>query len=90
MNENTDGTDSEKENMIECQLFDFEGWDQCDVMHMAYYDCTLKVPMLGFKRGEFFSCIFLNFTESVISLYRNSDDESPIKEGKLSLSVLER
>lgn len=74
---------------IENQLFSWEEWDQVDTVMFSFMNCKLLVPMLGFPPGEMFSHIFMDYENSQIRLFKNSDDESPVKTGTLRLSVIE-
>lgn len=72
---------------IENQLFSWEKWDQIDTMEFVFYKCTILVPMLGFSPGERFSSIIIDYSNSQISLFKNSGNEPPVKTGTLRLSV---
>lgn len=75
-----------EKDIMEKQLFDWDGWDDLGTASFQFYNAVLKVPMGEFSIGDKFDTVSVDFQTGEISLYRVG--ENPVFRGKLKLSLL--
>ena len=73
---------------LEKQYFTWSGWDQEDLI-MSFYDAVMVVDWAGFKAGDAFSSIVLDYENGEVAFYRDEGphDVTMVARYKLLLSV---
>lgn len=75
MADRVDHRDFNDRSTLECQLFNWEEWDEIETGVMNFSGVTLKVAVGHFPAGEFLSHATLDTTHSVVILYESPEDE---------------
>lgn len=67
-------SNSKKKLGLECQLFDWDGWDDSGVMCPLFYKVELLVPIGEFPVGHKFPVAFFNGDDSNITFCDENDN----------------
>jgi len=76
-----------KEESLEMNLFDWEGWDDAGVMCICFNEITLKKDIGKSKKGDKFEWAFIDFEHSELTFGNNSDDGKEQLCGKYKLNL---
>ena len=72
---------------MEKRLFDWLEWDDLDVGHFLFFDCTLKQDIGALKKGTLIDSISVNYQNGELVAY--DEEGSVITRVKLALIVVE-
>ena len=78
------------EKSTECQLFDWDGWDQQDTQSFTYYKVEMKVHLGDkYKVGQKFLCVCVDYSNSKLSVWEEGNETgTPDAQFDLALSVI--
>lgn len=71
----------------ECQIFDWQSWDEMGGGAMVFYGCTIVNPFGKYNKGDFVDSIAIDHEKSLIECY--DEDGLAVYTGKLVLTVEE-
>lgn len=64
---------------LECQVFDWDGWDDNGIMCPQFYKVVLRVPVGEFSVGHKFPVAFFNGDNSTITFCDENDNHYTYK-----------
>lgn len=67
---------------------EWKGWDEQGVLQHSYYDVTFLKTFGVFKKGNKFSCIFIDYGNGIIEAY-NEDGTEVVKTQKFVAAPIE-
>jgi hypothetical protein len=71
---------------MEKRLFNWESWDDIDILDFQYHNCTLNIPIGPYAAGSRIDVIFLSYERGEMNFYKNGAKD-PILKFKLQLEV---
>ena len=76
------------EEDMEKEYFDWDGWDQMEIMDFLFYNVKFVKDLGCFKKGEEFGSLILSYEKGIIEAY-NKDETEVVKSQKFTWQAKE-